>query len=50
MKIAGWIFLVIGVLSFIGAASMGNNVFGPCFWIALGGFLLFRAYNKEVNK
>lgn len=47
MKIAGWIFLVIGVLSFIGAASKGHSVFGPCFWVALGGYLLYRASKKE---
>ena len=47
MKVAGWIFLVIGVLSFMGAALKGSSVGGPAFWIALGAFLLYKAGNKE---
>ncbi len=47
MKTAGWIILVFGILAFFGAALKGNSVFGPCFWIALGGYLLYRANNKE---
>lgn len=50
MKIAGWICLVIGVLSFFGAALKGNNVLGPLFWIGLGVFLLYRVNNKEKSK
>jgi len=50
MKIAGWICLVIGVLSFFGAALKGNSVFGPLFWIALGAFLLHRVSNKEQEQ
>ena len=51
MKSAGWICLVIGVLSFFGAALKGNSsVFGPLFWIGLGAFLLYRANNKEESK
>lgn len=49
MKIAGWICLALGTLSFFGAALKGNNVFGPCFWIALGVFFLYRAYNRQVK-
>lgn len=47
MKTAGWICLVIGVLSFFGAALKGDSVFGPTFWIGLGAFLLYRVNNKE---
>lgn len=47
MKIAGWICLVIGVLSFFGAALKGNSVFGPLFWIGLGAFLLYRVNNDK---
>lgn len=50
MKIAGWICLVLGGLSFIGAASQGDSVFGPCFWIALGAFLLYKVYNKDETR
>ena len=28
MKTAGWIFIVIGVLAFLGGASKGQSVFG----------------------
>lgn len=50
MKTAGWIVLGIGILAFFGAALKGNSVFGPCFWIALGGYLLYRANNKEEKE
>ncbi|MDE5586587.1 MAG: hypothetical protein K2I92_09705, partial [Muribaculaceae bacterium] len=50
MKTAGWIILVIAVLSFMGAALKGHSVFGPCFWIAVGGYLLYRANNKEEKE
>lgn len=47
MKTAGWIFIVIGVLAFLGAASKGNSVFGPLFWIGLGGTLIYLKREKE---
>lgn len=47
MRTAGWICLVIGVLSFLGAALKGNSIFGPLFWISLSAFLLYRVNNKE---
>ena len=50
MKTIGWICFIIGIVSFLGAASKGHNVFGPSFWIALGGFLLYRASNKGKEK
>lgn len=50
MKIAGWISLVIGVLSIIAAALKGNSFFGPLFWIGLGVFLLHMVKNKEESK
>lgn len=50
MKIAGWICLILGLLSFIGAASKGNSVFGPCFFIALGSFLIYRVNNRSLDK
>lgn len=49
MKITGYIFLIIGVLSFIGATSYGNSVFGPCFWIALGAYLIHKAKRKTED-
>ena len=47
MKITGWIILVLGILSFTGAAIASHSVFGPCFFIALGAFLIQKSNNKE---
>ncbi len=49
MKTAGWIFVVIGVLAFLGAASKGDNVFGPLFWIGIGMVLLYLKREREEN-
>lgn len=49
MKTAGWIFVVIGVLAFLGAASKGDSVFGPLFWIGIGIVLLYLKREKEEN-
>ena len=49
MKTAGWIFIVIGVLAFLGAASKGHNVFGPLFWIGIGSVLIYLKREKEVT-
>lgn len=50
MKTTGWIFLIFGILSFLGACSKGDSVFGPLFWVALGIFLLYRANRKKADK
>lgn len=50
MKTFGWICIVIGGLSFIGAASAGHSVFGPLFWLALGIALVYLANQKEEEK
>ena len=49
MKTAGWILIVIGALAFIGAASKGDSVFGPLFWIGLGIVLLYLKREREEN-
>ena len=49
MKTAGWILIVIGALAFIGAASKGDSVFGPLFWIGIGTVLLYLKREKEEN-
>lgn len=49
MKTAGWIFVVIGALAFLGAASKGDSVFGPLFWIGIGIVLLYLKREKEEN-
>ena len=50
MKTTGWVFTIIGILSFIGAASQGDNTFGPLFWIGLGITLIFFGTKKEETK
>lgn len=47
MKIAGWIFVVLGAFSFIGAAIAGHSVFGPAFWLGLGIALVYFGKRKE---
>ena len=48
MKIAGWILLVLGSLSCIGALTAGHNISGPLFWIAIGIMLIIRSkHNKK---
>ena len=50
MKTAGKVFLTLGILSFLGAVLGGSSVFGPCFFIALGAFLMYRANEKEEDQ
>lgn len=50
MKIAGWILLVLGVLSLIGCLVGGSNPFGPLFWIGLGIYLIYLANRREKDK
>ena len=47
MKVAGWIILVLGILSFTGAALDSHSVFGPTFLIALGAFLIHKSGEKN---
>jgi len=47
MKVTGWIILVLGLLSFTGAALASHSVFGPCFFIALGAFLIHKSNEKD---
>lgn len=49
MKVVGWISLILGILSFIGAFSKGHSVFGPIFFIGLGVFLLHRVSSREKD-
>ena len=50
MKTFGWICVVLGALSFIGASSAGHSAFGPVFWLALGLALVYFGNKKEEEK
>lgn len=47
MKIAGYVFAVIGGLALIGGLAAGHSVFGPLFWLALGIVLIYFGKQKE---
>ena len=47
MKKIGWSLIVIGALSFIGAASKGHSVFGPLMWIGIGGTMVYLKRERE---
>ena len=49
MKKVGWFLIVFGALAFIGAASKGNSVFGPLFWIGTGGLLIYLKKEREEH-
>ena len=50
MKVIGWICVVLGGLSLIGAASAGHSAFGPLFWLGLGIALLYFGNRKKNNE
>lgn len=49
MKVFGWILVIIGGLSLIGAVSAGDSAFGPLFWLGLGITLVCVANRKKNN-
>lgn len=50
MKITGWIFLILGILSSLGILLGGGNLGGPLFWIVLGAYLIHRANVKKKEQ
>lgn len=50
MKITGWIFTVLGALSFWGCLIGEHSPVGPLFWIGLGVYLIHRAGQKKKEK
>jgi hypothetical protein len=50
MKVLGWIFLVLGSLSFLGTMLGGNPSVGPIFWVVLGLFLISRAKRRKKEE
>lgn len=47
MKKAGWILLVFGGLSCIGALIAGDSIFGPVTFIAIGLLLINKSNNDK---
>lgn len=47
MKGFGWFCIILGSLSFLGAAISGYSVFGPTFWLAFGIYLVYRAKKRK---
>ena len=47
MKNFGWICIVIGSMSFMGAIVKGDKAVGPTFMLALGIYLLYRVNQKK---
>ena len=50
MKKTGWVFFILGVVSFLGAVSTGKSVLGPLLWGALGAYLIHRANQKATEQ
>lgn len=50
MKVAGWILLVIGCLSFFGNAINGNSLVGSTVFIALGAYFIHNANQKKEDE
>lgn len=50
MKTTGIVFLVLGIISFLGGVLGGTGVFGPCFWIALGALLIYKGKERDEQK
>jgi len=47
MKTVGWVLLVFGSLSCIGALTAGHSIFGPLFFIAIGLMLINKSNNDK---
>ena len=55
MKVAGWIFTILGALALLGsltavANGYDRNIGGPIVFLVLGIFFLSRARHKEKEK
>lgn len=47
MKTTGWVLLVFGSLSCLGALTAGHSIFGPAFFIALGLMLINKSNDDK---
>lgn len=50
MKVFGWILVVFGALSAVGALAGGTSPVGGIFFIVLGAYLLSRAAKKAKEQ
>ena len=50
MKTTGWIILVFGGLSCLGALIAGHSIFGPVFFIALGLMVSNKSNKNYIKK
>ena len=50
MKVFGWICVVFGGFSLMGAIFTENSAVGPLFWLGLGITLLYYAKQKNNNE
>lgn len=50
MKVFGWILVVFGALSAVGALAGGISPVGGIFFIVLGAYLLSRAAKKAKEQ
>ena len=49
MKTIGWVLLVLGSLSCLGALTAGHSIFGPGFCIAIGLMLINKSNNDRKD-
>lgn len=49
MKKIGWVLLVLGGLSCLGALTAGDRIFGPTFLIAIGLMLINKSNNDKKD-
>jgi hypothetical protein len=49
MKTTGWVLLVFGGLSCLGALTAGHSIFGPLFFIAIGLMLINKNKNNKKD-
>lgn len=49
MKTIGWVLLVLGSLSCLGALTAGHSIFGPVFFIAIGLMLINKSNNDKTD-
>ena len=47
MKTTGWVLLVLGGLSCLGALTAGHSIFGPVFFLAIGLMLIIKSNNDK---